>query len=95
MGCRHSCVRCVGSHDSIGLLRQTDAAAHDGDIRSHGGTDGRRRSRGVDGVSDRRLVGLSALVLAGIGVVDMLVSVSFAVDMEENVAARQCSDARR
>jgi hypothetical protein len=46
-------------------------------------------------VSDRRLVGLSAMVLAGIGVVDMLVSVSFAVDMEENVAARQCSDARR
>ena len=35
------------------------------------------------------------LVLAGTGVVDMLVSVSFAVDMEENVAARQCSDARR
>ena len=45
------------------------------------------------GLSDKRLVGLSALVLAGTGVVDMLVSVSFAVDMEEDAAARQCGDA--
>ena len=41
-----------------------------------------------------RLVGLSALVLAGIGVVDMLVSVLFAVVMEKDAAARQCGDAR-
>ena len=40
------------------------------------------------------MVGLSALVLAGTGVVDMLVSVSFAGDMEEDVVIRQCSDAR-
>ena len=69
-------VHCAGSDDSIGRLRQADVASHVSDIRSHGGTDGRRRSRGVDGVSDRRLVGLSALVPAGIGSVDMLVPVS-------------------
>ena len=95
MGRCHSSVRGVSSSDSIGLLRQADATKDAGDIRSDGGTDGRRCGRRVGGLSDKRLVGLSALVLAGIGVVDMLVSVSFAVDMEENVAARQCSDARR
>jgi len=95
MGRSHSSVRGVNGNDSTGLLRQTDAAEDAGDIRSDGGSDGCRRGRRVGGLSDRRLVGLSALVLAGTGVVDMLVSVSFAVDMEENVAARQCSDARR
>ena len=93
MGRSHSCVRGVNSSDSIGLLRQTDAAKDAGDIRSDGGTDGRRRGCRVVGLSDKRLVGLSALVLAGIGVVDMLVPVSFAGDMEEDVATRQCSDA--
>ena len=94
MGCSHSGVRGVNGNDSTGLLRQADAAKDAGDIRSDGGTDGCRSGRRVAGLSDRRLVGLFALVLAGTGVVDMLVSVSFAVDMEENVAARQCSDAR-
>ena len=94
MGRCHSSVRGVSSGDSTGFLRQADATKDAGDIRSDGGTDGRRCGRRVGGLSDRRLVGLSALVLAGTGVVDMLVSVSFAVDMEENVAARQCSDAR-
>ena len=94
MGRSHSSVRGVSSGDSTGFLRQADATKDAGDIRSDGGSDGRRRGRRVGGLSDRRLVGLSAMVLAGTGVVDMLVSVSFAVDMEENVAARQCSDAR-
>ena len=89
MGCSHSSVRGVSSGDSTGFLRQADATKDAGDIRSDGGTDGRR----VGGLSDRRMVGLSALVLAGTGVVDMLVSVSFAGDMEEDVAIRQCSDA--
>ncbi len=87
-------MRGVGSGDSIGLLRQTDAAKDAGDIRSDGGTDGCRRGRRVVGLSDKRLVGLSALVLAGIGVVDMLVSVPFAVVMEKDAAARQRGDAR-
>ena len=82
-------MRGVSSGDSTGFLRQADATKDAGDIRSDGGTDGRR----VGGLSDRRMVGLSALVLAGTGVVDMLVSVSFAVDMEEDAAARQCGDA--
>lgn len=94
MGRSHSSVRGVGSGDSTGFLRQADATKDAGDIRSDGGTDGRRCGRRVGGLSDKCLVGLSAMVLAGTGVVDMLVSVSFAVDMEENVAARQCSDAR-
>ena len=95
MGRSHSSVRGVSSGDSTGFLRQADATKDAGGIRSDGGTDGRRCGRRVGGLSDRRLVGLSGLVLAGTGVVDMLVSVSFAVDMEENVATRQCSDARR
>ena len=94
MGRCHSSVRGVNGNDSTGFLRQADAAKDAGDIRSDGGTDGRRRGCRVVGLSDKCLVGLSAMVLAGTGVVDMLVSVSFAVDMEENVAARQCSDAR-
>lgn len=94
MGRSHSGVRGVNGNDSTGFLRQADAAKDAGDIRSDGGTDGRRCGRRVGGLSDKRMVGLSALVLAGTGVVDMLVSVSFAGDMEENVAARQCSDAR-
>lgn len=95
MGCSHSSVRGVSSGDSTGFLRQTDAAKDAGDIRSDGGTDGRRRGCRVVGLSDKRLVGLSALVLAGTGVVDMLVPVSFAVVMEKDAAARQCGDARR
>ena len=87
-------MRGVNGNDSTGFLRQADAAKDAGDIRSDGGSDGCRRRRCVVGLSDKRLVGLSALVLAGIGVVDMLVSVSFAGDMEEDVAIRQCSDAR-
>ena len=87
-------MRGVGSGDSIGLLRQTDAAKDAGDIRSDGGTDGCRRGRRVVGLSDKRMVGLSAMVLAGTGVVDMLVSVSFAGDMEEDAAACQRGDAR-
>lgn len=94
MGRSHSSMRGVGSGDSIGLLRQTDAAKDACDIRSDGGTDGCRRGRRVVGLSDKRLVGLSALVLAGIGVVDMLVPVPFAVVMERDAAARQCGDAR-
>ena len=94
MGRCHSSVRGVGSSDSIGLLRQTDAAKDVGDIRSDGGTDGCRRRRCVVGLSDKRLVGLSALVLVGIGVVDMLVSVPFAVVMEKDAAACQRGDAR-
>ena len=93
MGRSHSSMRGVGSGDSTGFLRQADAAKDAGDIRSDGGTDGRRCGCRVVGLSDKRLVGLSALVLAGIGVVDMLVPVSFAGDMEEDVATRQCSDA--
>ena len=61
MGRGHSGVRCVSSDGSIGLFRQADAAAHVGDIRSDGGTDGRCSSCGVDGLSDTRPVGLSAL----------------------------------
>ena len=94
MGCSHSSVRCVGSGDSTGFLRQTDVASNVGDIRSDGGTDGRCRGCSVGGLSDKRLVGLSTLVLAGTGVVDMLVPVSFAVDMEKDAATRQCGDAR-
>ena len=61
MGRGHSGVRCVSSDGSIGLFRQADAAAHVGDIRSDGGTNGRCSSRGLDGLSDTRPVGLSAL----------------------------------
>ena len=86
-------MRGVNGNDSTGFLRQADAAKDAGDIRSDGGSDGCRRSRCVVGLSDKRLVGLSALVLVGTGVVDMLVSVSFAVDMEEDAAARQRGDA--
>ena len=88
-------VRCTGGDDSIGLLRQADATAHVGDIRSDGGTDGRRRGRGVGGLSDICLVGLSALVSAGTGVVDMLVPVSATGYVAEDAVARQCGDARR
>ena len=95
MGRCHSDVRCVSSNDSIGLFRQADATAHDGDIRSDGGTDGRCRGRGVGGLSDTRLVGLSALVPAGIVSVDMLVSVSATVYVAEDVASRQRGNARR
>ena len=94
MGCSHSSVRGVSSGDSTGFLRQADATKDAGDIRSDGGTDGRRRGCRVVGLSDKRLVGLSALVLAGTGVVDMLVSVSFAVVMEKDAAACQRGDAR-
>ena len=45
-------MRGVGSGDSIGLLRQTDAAKDAGDIRSDGGSDGCRRRRCVVGLSD-------------------------------------------
>ena len=83
-------MRGVSSGDSTGFLRQADATKDAGDIRSDGGTDGRR----VGGLSDRRMVGLSALVLAGIGVVDMLVPVPFAVVMEKDAAACQRGDAR-
>ena len=93
MGRCHSSMRGVGSGDSTGLLRQSDAAKDAGDIRSDGGTDGCRRGRRVAGLSDKCLVGLSTLVLAGTGFVDMLVSVSFAVVMEKDAAARQCGDA--
>ena len=95
MGRSHSGVRCDSSDDSIGCLRQTDAATHVGDIRCDGGTDGRRRGRGVGGLSDIRLVGLSALVPAGIVSVDMLVSVSATVFVAEDVVARQRGHARR
>ena len=88
-------VRCTGGDDSIGLLRQADATAHAGDIRSDGGTDGRRRSRGMGCLSDICLVGLSALVPVGTGSVDMLVPVSTSVDVEEDALARQRGDARR
>lgn len=73
MGRGHRSVRRVGSGDDAGLLRQADAASDVGDIRSDGGSDGGRRGRGVGDVSDKRLVGLSALVLAGAGVVDIQV----------------------
>ena len=82
-------VRCTGGDDSIGLLRQADATAHVGDIRSDGGTDGRRRGRGVGGLSDICLEGLSALVSAGIVSVDLLVPVSATGHVAEKVAARQ------
>jgi len=94
MGRSHSSVRGVNGNDSTGFLRQADAAEDAGDIRSDGGSDGCRRRRCVVGLSDKRLVGLSALVLVGTGVVDMLVPVSFAVVMEKDAAARQCGDAR-
>ena len=89
MGRGHSGVRCVSSDNGIGLLRQADAAAHVGNIRSDGGTDGRRRGRGVGGLSDKRLVGLSALVPAGFGPVDLLVPVSATGHVAEDVATRQ------
>ena len=47
------------------------------------------------GLSDTGLVGLSALVPAGIVSVDMLVSVSATVFVAEDVVARQHSDVRR
>ena len=94
MGRSHSSMRGVGSGDSTGFLRQADAAKDAGDIRSDGGTDGRRCGRRVGGLSDKRLVGLSALVLVGTGVVDMLVPVPFAVVMEKDAAACQRGDAR-
>ena len=94
MGRSHSSVRGVGSGDSTGFLRQADATKDAGGIRSDGGTDGCRRGCRVVGLSDKCLVGLSGLVLAGTGVVDMLVSVSFAVVMEKDAAARECGDAR-
>ena len=86
-------MRGVSSGDSTGFLRRSDAAKDAGDIRSDGGSDGCRRRRCVVGLSDKRLVGLSALVLVGTGVVDMLVPVPFAVVMEKDAAARQCGDA--
>ena len=95
MGRGHSGMCRVNSNDGIGLLRQAHAAAHAGDIRSDGGTDGRRRGRGVGGLADERLVGLSALVPAGIGSVDMLVPVPAAGYVAEDVAAHQRGDARR
>ena len=76
MGRSHNGLRCNNSDDSPGLLRQADAAAYDGDIRSNGSTDGRCCCRGMGGLPDKGLVGLSALVPAGIGSVDMLVPVS-------------------
>ena len=76
MGRGHSGVRCVSSDGGIGLIRQEYAAAHVGNIRRDGGTDGHRSSRGVDSLSDLRLVGLSALVPAGAGVVDTLVLIA-------------------
>ena len=78
MGRSHSSLRCISSDNSTCLLRQADVAAHGGDIRSNGSTDGRCRGRGMGGLPDIRLVGLSALVPAGIDFVDMLVPVSAA-----------------
>ena len=94
MGCRHSGVRCDSSHDSIGLLRQADVAAYDGDIRSHGGTDGRRRGRRMDSLSDKGMVVIPALVPAGAGPFNMLVPLSPAVIMAQDAAARQRGYAR-
>ena len=88
-------MRCVHSNDSIVHLRQADATAHVRDIRSNGGTDGHRSSRGVDSLSDLCLVGLSAMVPAGTGIVGMLVSVSAAGYVAQNAMARQCRDTRR
>ena len=91
MGRGHSGVHRVGGDDGISLLRQADATAHVGDIRSDGGTDGRRRGRGVGGLSDICLVGLSALVSAGIVSVDLLVPVSATGHVAEDVAARRAA----
>ena len=84
--------RRVSGGDSTGFLRQADAASHVGDIRSDAGTDGRRRGRGVGGLSDLCLVGLPAVVPAGIGVVDLLVPVPAAGDVAEDAVARQRCD---
>ena len=94
MGRGHSGDRCVSGDDSIGFLRQTDASAHVGNIRSDGGTDGCCRGRSVAGLSDTGLVGLSALVPACIVSVDMLVPVSASSYVAEDVEARERGDAR-
>lgn len=95
MGRRHRGVHRISSDDNISLLRQADAAAYVDNIRSYVGTDGCRRSRGVDCLSDARLVGLSALVSAGIVFVDMLVPVSAAIHVAQDAAARQRGNAHR
>ena len=87
MGCGSDSFFSVYSIDSTCHLRQADAAADVGHLRSDGGADGRCGCRRVAGLSDAFLVGLRDLDSARTVLVHLLGSLSITGYVEKDAAA--------